>query len=62
MDIMALINSSINFILYCAMSRQFRQTFQDMFHLKKVFGWIRKPSLKSTLVEETRADTKMSLV
>lgn len=31
MDILALINSAINFILYCAMSRQFRTTFSVMF-------------------------------
>uniref|UniRef100_A0A6M2DY16 Putative product n=1 Tax=Xenopsylla cheopis TaxID=163159 RepID=A0A6M2DY16_XENCH len=31
MDIFALINSAINFILYCAMSRQFRLTFREAF-------------------------------
>lgn len=31
MDFLALLNSSINFILYCAMSRQFRETFADIF-------------------------------
>lgn len=31
MDILALINSAINFILYCAMSRQFRKTFNLLF-------------------------------
>ncbi|XP_075163183.1 G-protein coupled receptor dmsr-1-like [Haematobia irritans] len=31
MDILALLNSSINFILYCSMSRQFRQTFILLF-------------------------------
>ncbi|XP_066256592.1 G-protein coupled receptor dmsr-1-like isoform X2 [Euwallacea similis] len=62
MDIMALINSSITFILYCTMSRQFRTTFQDMFHLKEIFGWIGRPSSRSCLAEETRAETKMSLV
>lgn len=31
MDILALINSAINFILYCAMSRQFRSTFSVLF-------------------------------
>jgi hypothetical protein len=31
MDILALINSSINFILYCTMSRQFRSTFNLLF-------------------------------
>ncbi|RZF42710.1 hypothetical protein LSTR_LSTR001505 [Laodelphax striatellus] len=31
MDILALFNSAINFILYCAMSRQFRTTFSILF-------------------------------
>ena len=31
MDIIALINSSINFILYCTMSREFRKTFNTLF-------------------------------
>lgn len=31
MDILALLNSAINFILFCKMSRQFRRTFQLMF-------------------------------
>ncbi|XP_071444122.1 uncharacterized protein [Hetaerina americana] len=31
MDLLALLNGSINFILYCAMSRQFRQTFAQLF-------------------------------
>lgn len=31
MDFLALINSSINFILYCTMSRQFREHFIDIF-------------------------------
>lgn len=31
MDILALINGAINFILYCSMSRQFRDTFSKMF-------------------------------
>ncbi|CAG9795777.1 unnamed protein product [Diatraea saccharalis] len=30
MDILALLNGSINFILYCSMSRQFRQTFRQL--------------------------------
>ncbi|XP_014203444.1 sex peptide receptor [Copidosoma floridanum] len=38
MDILALINSAINFILYCAMSRQFRQTFNQLFCRWKLFG------------------------
>ncbi|KAG5667616.1 hypothetical protein PVAND_015590 [Polypedilum vanderplanki] len=31
MDFLALLNSSINFILYCTMSRQFRETFTKIF-------------------------------
>lgn len=31
MDFLALLNSSINFILYCTMSRQFRETFSNIF-------------------------------
>ncbi|XP_057660582.1 G-protein coupled receptor dmsr-1-like [Diorhabda carinulata] len=34
LDILALTNSGINFILYCTMSRQFRQTFYEFFKLK----------------------------
>ena len=30
MDFMALINSAVNFILYCLMSKQFRKTFAEM--------------------------------
>ena len=31
MDILALINNGINFILYCTMSKQFRDTFIEIF-------------------------------
>ena len=34
MDMMALLNCSINFIIYCAMSRQFRTTFQKICNWK----------------------------
>ena len=30
-DIVVLVNSSVNFLLYCTMSRQFRATFWDLF-------------------------------
>lgn len=44
MDILALINSAINFILYCAMSRQFRMTFKQLFCKRKLFGrWLPVP-------------------
>lgn len=31
LDIMALINNSVNFVLYCTMSKQFRKTFAEIF-------------------------------
>jgi len=34
MDIAALVNNAVNFVLYCAMSRQFRQTFLELFTRK----------------------------
>lgn len=42
LDFLTLVNSSINFILYCAMSQQFRKTFAAIF-------------LKSVVQEETNA-------
>ncbi|XP_011297316.1 FMRFamide receptor-like isoform X2 [Fopius arisanus] len=44
MDILALINSAINFILYCAMSRQFRTIFHQLFCTWKLLGrWLPVP-------------------
>uniref|UniRef100_A0A1B6ECD2 G-protein coupled receptors family 1 profile domain-containing protein n=1 Tax=Clastoptera arizonana TaxID=38151 RepID=A0A1B6ECD2_9HEMI len=43
MDILALINSAINFILYCAMSRQFRTTFSVLFRPK----WMAVPQVEA---------------
>lgn len=43
MDFLALINSAINFILYCVMSRQFRNTFSRMFKPKILNNWIALP-------------------
>ncbi|KAH8296259.1 hypothetical protein KR054_003809, partial [Drosophila jambulina] len=40
MDILALINSSINFILYCSMSKQFRTTFTLLFRPKFLDKWL----------------------
>ncbi|XP_017775175.1 PREDICTED: probable G-protein coupled receptor 139 [Nicrophorus vespilloides] len=39
MDILALINGSINFILYCWMSRMFRLTFGQLFKPKIIAKW-----------------------
>lgn len=39
LDLLALLNSSINFILYCSMSRQFRLTFAKLFRPKFLDYW-----------------------
>ncbi|XP_072757084.1 G-protein coupled receptor dmsr-1 [Anoplolepis gracilipes] len=39
MDIFALLNGSINFILYCSMSRQFRMIFGQLFKPKIISNW-----------------------
>lgn len=40
MDVIALTNSGINFILYCSMSRQFRSTFNLLFRPKFLDKWL----------------------
>ncbi|XP_049512459.1 LOW QUALITY PROTEIN: G-protein coupled receptor dmsr-1-like [Dermacentor silvarum] len=39
MDILALVNSAVNFILYCSMSRQFRKAFAALFTPRIVAKW-----------------------
>lgn len=41
MDILALFNGAVNFILYCTMSKQFRKTFGQLF----------KPALLTNLIQ-----------
>ncbi|XP_014285898.1 G-protein coupled receptor dmsr-1 [Halyomorpha halys] len=43
MDILALINSAINFMIYCAMSRQFRTTFSLLFRPR----WLPVPQVEN---------------
>lgn len=47
MDILALINGAINFILYCVMSRQFRQTFNRLFRSRLMDKWNGAPMTTS---------------
>ncbi|XP_060657307.1 G-protein coupled receptor dmsr-1 [Drosophila nasuta] len=59
MDVLALINSSINFILYCSMSKQFRSTFTLLFRPKFLDKWL--PVAQDELAA-TRADGLRSVV
>lgn len=43
MDILALINSAINFMVYCCMSRQFRNTFNTLFRPRLLNAWTMVP-------------------
>ena len=56
MDAMALINSAINFILYCIMSRQFRKTFMVTFHTK---WWMAKIDCCINCFKVNSLDTKI---
>ncbi|CAL8118284.1 unnamed protein product [Orchesella dallaii] len=44
MDFFALLNSAINFILYCAMSKKFRETFVQIFRLNQLMKLRRQRS------------------
>ncbi|XP_023014928.1 G-protein coupled receptor dmsr-1 [Leptinotarsa decemlineata] len=44
MDMMALVNGSINFILYCCMNRMFRSTFGQLFKPKILNKWAGTPT------------------
>ncbi|XP_068142044.1 G-protein coupled receptor dmsr-1-like [Drosophila tropicalis] len=58
MDILALINSSINFILYCSMSKQFRTTFTLLFRPKFLDKWlpVAQDELAAVRAERSMAD------
>ncbi|XP_076284385.1 G-protein coupled receptor dmsr-1 isoform X2 [Lasioglossum baleicum] len=51
MDILALLNGAINFILYCSMSRQFRTTFGHLFKPRIMKKW--QPTTQQTDVQST---------
>lgn len=55
LDIMALLNNSINFVLYCTMSRQFRNTFMEVFCgcCNSRPGWMKVKSVTMTTNGET---------
>lgn len=55
MDILALINGAINFILYCVMSRQFRQTFNRIFRSRLMDKWTAIPLPATTGVVASRS-------
>lgn len=43
MDVLALLNGAINFVLYCSMSRQFRTTFRQMVLQPRLTRWLPPP-------------------
>lgn len=49
MDILALLNGAINFILYCSMSRQFRTTFGQLFK-PRILRILQHTDLQSTML------------
>lgn len=53
MDMLALVNSAINFILYCVMSRQFRNTFSLLF----LPSWISKVESSLTTTHSNNPTT-----
>ncbi|ODM95109.1 Sex peptide receptor [Orchesella cincta] len=50
MDFVALLNSSINFILYCTMSEKFRETFVKVFRLNGIARLFRRQSTRQNIV------------
>ncbi|KYB26684.1 hypothetical protein TcasGA2_TC031190 [Tribolium castaneum] len=48
MDILALINGAINFILYCCMNRMFRATFGQLFKHKILAQWAPSSEMHTT--------------
>ena len=66
LDIMALLNNSINFILYCTMSRQFRTTFARVFCQccpERRYSWLgRKPEKASQSASTMNNKTTMEYV
>lgn len=58
MDMLALVNSAINFILYCVMSRQFRNTFSLLF----LPSWIGKAAESQALSHGNPTTTQVTQV
>lgn len=56
MDILALTNSAVSFILYCSVSQQFRTAFKEMFT-----SFFPKPK-KKPKIKECSPDTAVSLL
>jgi len=58
LDIAALLNNSINFVLYCTMSRQFRQTFVETFFGESCQGGVSSPRAGAALPEKGSASSR----
>jgi len=60
LDLLSLINSSVNFILYCSMSRKYQEVFYDVFIQPFRSKLAKKPdgtSTKKTIVANTNGTT-----
>nr|QRN45483.1 myosuppressin receptor isoform X1 [Carausius morosus] len=53
MDILALLNGAINFLLYCLMSRQFRAAFRQLFHFRQAGALPKWAPVSQTEVHST---------
>jgi hypothetical protein len=58
-DVLVLVNSAVNFVLYCTMSRQFRLTFGELFIDTTCIGRLKKAS-KSQTTSGCRANVSSS--
>ena len=61
MDILALINNAINFVLYCTMSQEFRRTFVKLFCSCSVFGFSAGPFPLSPSKNNNSNDVSISI-
>ncbi|KAK0062335.1 G-protein coupled receptor [Biomphalaria pfeifferi] len=62
MDILVLINSAVNFILYCIMSQQFRNTFKSLFVSKHLPPFFRRVKHHTNGGDYSMVHTETTLV
>ncbi|XP_069994886.1 G-protein coupled receptor dmsr-1-like [Penaeus vannamei] len=62
MDMLVLFNSAVNFLLYCAMSQQFRDTFTQLFRSYYVYAPSLPQSWKSMPVGDSRGESNNTCI